>query len=85
MNTPQQHARAIAPRTSKPKRTDKDILADIRDVEAALSPENLTCDGESPAADVSRRRRKLKQRYNALLKELGREPTDAELWPELYP
>ena len=62
------------------KRTDAEILADLRDVDNQLSPENLTCDGELSAVQVRKRHTALKKQEAKLLKELGREPTTAELY-----
>lgn len=63
----------------KPKRTGDEILADMRRVEAMLSPENLTCDGELSRTQVARRRAALNTEYRELVREFGRRPTDAEL------
>ena len=70
--------------TSKPKRPDQEIINDLQDVECQLSPENLTCDGELARSHVERRRRELTAKRQALVIELGREPTAAELFPELH-
>ena len=64
-------------------RTKAEIIKDLQDNDCALSPENLTCDGElAPHLVMVRRRQLLKERA-VLVKELGREPTTAELYPEL--
>lgn len=63
-----------------PKRPDAEILADLRSVDCALSPENLTCDGELSRSAVRRRYSELKRRERALLAELGRKPTSSELY-----
>lgn len=62
------------------KRKVEAILADMRHVETELSPENLHCDGEISKAAAKRKKVKLCARWSKLIKELGREPTDAELW-----
>lgn len=62
------------------KRPDAEILADLRDVDNQLSPENLTCDGELSGPAVLKRSRALRKREAALLKELGRTPTSQELY-----
>lgn len=62
------------------KRTEKEILSDLLDVECMLSPENLTCDGELPRYLVQRKERELRSKRRQLVKELGREPTDEEIW-----
>lgn len=61
-------------------RTEAQIIRDLQDVENALSPENLTCDGECTAAEVRSRSAALKRKQAALIKELGRQPTDRELY-----
>jgi hypothetical protein len=62
------------------KRTEEEILRDLSTVECNLSPENLTCDGELPRYQVQRRYSKLMAEKRALIRELGREPTDQEIW-----
>lgn len=66
------------------KRDDLQILSDLQDVENALSPENLCCDGELPKAQVERKRKELLRQRIALVSELGREPKQEELYPEIY-
>ena len=61
-------------------RSEAEIIEDLRDVECELSPENLTCDGELPRSQVARKLRGLQARKSALVRELGREPTDKEIW-----
>lgn len=63
-----------------PKRTEAEIIRDLQDVECAMSPENLTCDGECSPSEVRSRSAALKRKRATLVKELGREPTDQELW-----
>lgn len=64
------------------KRPDAMVIADLRRVDNALSPENLTCDGELSERQVAQRLRELMAEQAKLVKELGRRPTDAELaWP----
>ena len=69
----------------KPKRTDAQILEDLRVVESELSPENLTCDGELSRSEVARRGRELIHRRVLLIRELGRYPTDTEIWAGVIP
>lgn len=66
-------------------RTEQNILTDLRAVEAALSPENLTGDGERPRVETRKRKVELTAKRFALINELGHEPTKQEIWPELYP
>lgn len=68
---------------SKTSRTTEAILADLRDVENQLSPENLHWDGERPPSEARRAERKLSRQRAALIRELGREPTFDEMWPRL--
>lgn len=65
-------------------RSEEDILNDLRRVENDLSPENLTCDGELPKSEVRRRFNSLTAEKGRLTAELGRVPTDKELYPEIY-
>jgi hypothetical protein len=66
-----------------PKRTNAEILDDLRSVECGLSGENLHCDGEASMAWVRQQIARLNARKKALIAELGRKPTDDELYPEL--
>ncbi len=66
------------------KRPDAAILEDLRRVECDLSPENVSGDGEYPRAYVQQRVSELNRKRTALVTELGREPTDEELYPDLY-
>lgn len=63
-----------------PKRTEAEILRDLRNIESALSPENLHCDGEISPAQARAKGRKLEAQQRALHKELGRVPSDHELY-----
>lgn len=67
------------------KRSVEAILEDFRDLEAAWSPENLTCDGELSRSEVRAKESKLRATQKRLEAELGRKPTSAELYPELQP
>lgn len=64
----------------KAKRSEAEILNDLRGVESSLSPENLSWDGERPAREVAAARKRLLAERKALVKELGREPSDRELY-----
>jgi hypothetical protein len=61
-------------------RHDRDIITDIADTYADLSPENLTCDGELPAAKVRQRKAALDKKLQDLFKELGREISEIEAY-----
>ena len=58
-----------------------ELLEELREVELELSPENLFCDGEITRAAAMRKKKKLEKRWDCAIKALGREPTEAELWP----
>lgn len=60
--------------------TKDQALDKLRDIEVQLSPENLSCDGEAPAAWVQKRYRQLAKERAAVIKVLGYEPGFAELW-----
>lgn len=62
------------------KRPDAEIIEDLRGVEAGLSPENLTGDGEFSRAYVRSQMAKLSQQKRDLIAELGRTPTTKELF-----
>jgi hypothetical protein len=62
------------------KRTDAEIIRDIQRIECALSPENLHCDGEITRAQARTKERALTTQRAKLVKELGRTPTDSEIW-----
>lgn len=61
-------------------RNEQEIIEDLRDVEAGLSPENLSCDGELSKAQTRRRHSALKAKEAALIAELGRTPDFKEIW-----
>jgi len=56
------------------------ILEKIRAVENKLSPENLHWDGERSKTEARKAERALTKELNALVKELGRQPTLTELY-----
>ena len=71
------------PRANKgtaPKRTEQKILDELRKVHCALSPENLTCDGELSRSAVRAKEATLHAQLIRLEAELGRKPTDEEIW-----
>lgn len=63
-----------------PKRDPEEILADFCRVENGLSPEMLYCDGERSHAQAAPIARRLRAERAELVRELGYEPCDAELW-----
>jgi hypothetical protein len=56
------------------------ILAEIQGCHNALSPENLTCDGELWGRALTSKAARLRSQLRALIAELGREPTDREIY-----
>lgn len=50
------------------------------DLYAALSPENLTCDGELSKSQVDKKFRMIQSEFKALVKETGYEPTESEAY-----
>ena len=62
------------------KRSDEEILEDIRRIHNELSPENLHCDGEITSSAGRRKEIRLNRELRAMEKELGRMPTDNEIW-----
>lgn len=80
---PGQHD-AVYRATDSPKRPDAEILKDLQGVENNLSPENLTCDGELSRTQVAQKSAALNARRRTLVAELGREPTDEELYPGIF-
>lgn len=68
------------PTPAAPKRSEAEIIAALRRIEAGLSPENLYCDGERPRAAARKVEARLNAERKALVAELGREPTPNELW-----
>lgn len=66
--------------SAAPKRSEAEIIAALRRIEAGLSPENLYCDGERSRAAARKVGAQLNAERKALVAELGREPTPNELW-----
>lgn len=74
-------AAPVAP--PKPARTEVEVKREVLGIYCALSPENLTCDGELGHAEVVRRAAALKRRLQACFVELGREVSEEEAYREL--
>jgi len=64
----------------KAKRPEVEILKDLCGIESGLSPENLSCDGELSRYETRRRYSALMAQKKTLIAELGRTPTDQEIW-----
>lgn len=60
------------------------LIAALREVDTDLSPENLAGDGLNRAADIQSREIALRRRRQSIITQLGGEPPQAEVWPELY-
>jgi len=61
-------------------RTEDEILNELRRIENALSPENLYCDGERSHYQARIVASRLRKEQKQLHRELGRVPTDTEIW-----
>jgi len=61
-------------------RLESEIIKEINYVESSLSPENLFCDGERSRTEARKIERRLTKQYNNLIKELGRYPSNEELY-----
>jgi hypothetical protein len=73
-------ATETAPAAPKAKRSEAEILADLRRVNLRLEPEYLYLDGERSRSAAHALEAKLNAERKALVKELGREPTPFEIW-----
>jgi hypothetical protein len=61
--------------------TEEQILEKLRNIECALSPENLAHDGERSVEAARQAGAKLRKERDRLVARLGREPTSEELYP----
>ncbi len=68
----------VLPVPPKPKRTEAEIMQEIKDIYCGLSPENISCDGELPMSVVRRRGQQLRARLRLCFQELGRQVTEEE-------
>lgn len=62
------------------KRSEAEIIEDLKAVHCALSPDNLACDGELSRFAVKQRQSVLNRQLDALERELGRPATNMELY-----
>lgn len=67
-----------APLPRRPKRSEEQVMTQIRAIYCRLSPENLTCDGELSRREVDRRYARLQRDLRDCFKELGRRVTEDE-------
>lgn len=58
-------------------------LRRFADLSCELSPENLSCDGELPDAEVNRKYKSLQKKWRELEAKLGRKVSDEEVWDHL--
>lgn len=61
---------------------EQELIAEYRRLEYQLSPENLHCDGERSLSAARTIGLRLRARQQAIVKELGRIPTDKEIYGE---
>ena len=62
------------------KRSEKELMKAIRDIYCQLSPENLSCDGELPMAQVRRREAALNRELRECFRELGLTVSETEAY-----
>ncbi len=56
------------------------IKAGFADLACQLSPENLTCDGESLASEVRRRKASILRQWGELERRAGQKVSESEIW-----
>ena len=56
------------------------LMKELLRIECALSPENLTCDGELSQSQVRRRGAELHRQRRIVVSQLGYVPTEKEIW-----
>lgn len=66
-----------------PKRSEAEILQAIRGLYSALSPENLSCDGELSMTQVRRRAASYRRQLAECFRELGRKVDEDEAYLHL--
>jgi len=57
-----------------------EIKQKFQNLACALSPENISCDGELPRAAVEKRYRSLTADWHALERQVGRAVKETEVW-----
>lgn len=60
--------------------TKEEIEKKFISLACALSPENLTCDGECSRAEVNAKYRRIAKDWKALEKEYGKPVSEEEAW-----
>ena len=64
----------------KQVRTERQMMDEIRNAYCALSPENLTCDGELSRSQVKAKERNLRMDLSRLFNEIGRVVNEEEAY-----
>lgn len=62
---------------------DAEIREKFEDLVNALSPENLSCDGEASKAEQKIRYQRLMKQWHDLEKQVGREVSEDEIWEDI--
>lgn len=73
----------VVKRTGRPVLVEgltEKIKSGFADLACQLSPENLTCDGELSAAQVSRRRATIKRQWAELERRAGQKVSESDTW-----
>lgn len=60
--------------------SDESIWAELINLVSALSPENLSCDGEASASYIRSKRAEINKKWAVCEKRLGRKVTEDEVW-----
>lgn len=63
----------------------EEIKRKFSDLAGALSPENLSCDGELAPSQVQAAYRRLMKEWAALERQVGRKVTEDEVWGWIIP
>ena len=58
----------------------QEIMENFLDLACALSPENLTCDGELSRSSIDKRYASIMAEWKRLEKSVGRKVTEDEVW-----
>lgn len=61
-------------------RSTEEIMENFLDLACSLSPENLTCDGESPPEYVQSKLKSIQKSWKTLEQEIGHPMTEDDVW-----
>lgn len=61
-------------------RNKEEIMEEFLQLACALSPENLTCDGEASQKDIQANLKSIKKAWNELEEEIGYPVTEDDTW-----